>query len=118
MQLVIRLTRKYESVYDHAARRVGLVLSRFAPRVLSVTVVVAGADGGQASCSVRVRCSPSWDVMENVVDEDPRAAMERAVARAGRTLERGLGSGGTLGGGSTREAVRIRVNSLRGRPMA
>lgn len=90
MRLVIRAPEKHEELQEHTERRVGLVLSRFAPRVASVTVVVAELDGA-VMCSVRVRCSPSWEIVEEVSDEDLHAAIERAVDRAARSIERTLG---------------------------
>jgi len=94
MRLVIRAPKNHEEVQEHMERRVGLVLSRFAPRVASVTVVVTERDGEVVACSVRVRCTPSWEIVEEVADEDAYAAIERAVARAARTVERTLGGVG------------------------
>lgn len=91
MRLVIRAPKNHEGVQEHTERRVGLVLSRFAPRLASVTVAVAERDGEVVACSVRVRCTRSWEIVEEVVDEDAHAAIERAVARAARTVERALG---------------------------
>lgn len=91
MRLVIRAPERHEELQAHTERRVGFVLSRFAPRVASVTVVVAELDG-PVTCSVRVRCSPSWEIVEEVSDEDVHAAIERAVDRAARSIERTLGS--------------------------
>lgn len=94
MRLVIRAPKKHEKVQEHTARRVGFVLSRFAPRVASVTVVVAEHGSEVVSCSVRIRCSPSWEVLEEVADEDAYAAVERAVERAARSMARALQHGG------------------------
>jgi ribosome-associated translation inhibitor RaiA len=93
MRLIIRAPKKHVEVQQHTARRIGFVLSRFAPKVASVTVVVAEHDGEVVSCSVRIRCSPSWEVVEEVADEDVYAAVERAVARAARSMERALPRG-------------------------
>jgi hypothetical protein len=90
MRLVIRGPEKNEGLHGHTERRVGFALGRFAPRVASVTVVVADRDGEVASCLVRVRCSPFHEIVEEVADEDAHAAIERAVARAARAVERAL----------------------------
>lgn len=90
MRLVVRAPKEDEQLQQNTVRRVGLALSRFAPRVVSVTVVVA-ENAGAVSCSVRVRCAPSGKIVEEVTDEDLDAAMHRALSRVARSLERTLG---------------------------
>jgi hypothetical protein len=92
MRLIVRAPKENEQLQQNTVRRVGLALSRFAPRLASVTVVVAENAGG-VSCSVRVRCAPSGEVVEEVVDEDLDGAMHRTLSRVVRSLERTLGGG-------------------------
>ena len=92
MRLVVRAPKEDEQLQQNTVRRVGFALSRFAPRVVSVTVVVT-ENSGAVSCSVRVRCAPSGEVVEEVLDEDLEAALQRALSRVARSLERTLGDG-------------------------
>jgi len=90
MRLIFRASKRHEHVHRHTERRVGLLLSRFAPRLVSVRVLVAERDGGLVWCSIHVRCSSSRELAAEVVDEDAHAAVERALARAARSLRRAL----------------------------
>jgi ribosome-associated translation inhibitor RaiA len=68
----------------------GLVLRRFAASAASVTVAVAERGEQVVSHSVRTRGSPAGEVVEEVADEHAYAAVERAVQRTARSVERAL----------------------------
>jgi putative sigma-54 modulation protein len=83
------------AVREHARRRLGFALGRFAGRVTSVWVRLEDLNGPRGGvdkqCRVEVRGTPRWRVVVVDSDADLYATVDRAADRVRRTVARMIG---------------------------
>lgn len=79
-----------EELRTHVERRLQFGLSRFQDRVQRITVCLSDVDSSGAAlhCNLHIRGKGCPDILIEDTEEDIHVAINRAVARAGRTLER------------------------------
>lgn len=83
-----------EDLRDHAARRIGFALDRFAPEVTAVDVLLHDPNGPRGGidkrCQVTVRGRRGWEVRAGVDATDVFRATDGAVDRVARAVVRAL----------------------------
>lgn len=75
----------------YVERRLQFALSRFQDQVLLITVCLSGVSGGSGEdrqCYLQIRAAGCPDISIEDIEADLYIAINRAVERAGRTLER------------------------------
>lgn len=80
-----------EELRAHVERRLQFALSRFQDQVLLITVCLSGVSGGSGEdrhCYLQIRAEGCPDVSIEDTEADLYIAINRAVERAGRMLER------------------------------
>lgn len=73
-----------------AERRVAFALGRFAARIRQLRVRIADANGPRGGvdmqCMLHARLAPAGEVVVQVIDETPEAALSRALDRLARRI--------------------------------
>jgi ribosomal subunit interface protein len=79
-----------EDLCAYVERRLQFALSRFQDRVLRISVCLADVDrsGATLQCNLHIYGKAWPDIVIEDAESDIYIAINRAVARAGRTLER------------------------------
>lgn len=79
-----------ETLRTHVERRLQFALSRFQARELRITVCLSnvGSSGAALHCHLHIRVEGRPDIFIEDTEADIHVAINRAVDRAGRTLER------------------------------
>ncbi|MEO6699258.1 MAG: HPF/RaiA family ribosome-associated protein [Paraperlucidibaca sp.] len=79
-----------EALRTHVERRLQFALSHFQDRLLRITVCLSDMDssGMALQCHLDIRAEGWPDTVIEDTEADIHVAINRAVARAGRTLER------------------------------